>query len=148
MTKTSAERRLKVLLWIWIISFTGASALFLFYGTHMLDAMNQVSARLLPSLAPIALVQEKFWLTLVMSLMITLIFICYQVQRDIRKNLVLLTPLLLSKFTSAFFFFVFFVVHQRSAAHLIGTVVDGGIFLITYYFYQAVKKEISRATSD
>ena len=72
--------------------------------------------------------------------MVTLVFMCYLGQKDIKKNILIVPPLLVSKFISTFFFFVFFILVSRCFAYFIGMVVDGSIFLITYAFYREVKK--------
>lgn len=141
MSLTPAQNRLKILLQIWMICFLGSTVVFLFFGNGLLEAINNVSTGLTPALPLIPLPDEKFWLTLTLSLMTTLIFLCYWGQRDIQKNLSAVVPLLVSKFASTLFFFIFLITEGRSLAYFVGVVTDGSIFLITYAFYQKVKKE-------
>ncbi|MBI2339805.1 MAG: hypothetical protein HYU99_05510 [Deltaproteobacteria bacterium] len=137
-----AFNRLRVLLQIWMILFLGATVVFLFFGNDLLSKINQLSARLFPSLPLVAVPQEKFWLTLSLSLMITLVFLCGWAQKDVAKNLAVVPVLLVSKFTSTFFYFIFFLVHERTLAYFVGLMTDGAIFLITWIFYGRAQKEI------
>lgn len=143
MSPTPAQNRLKFLLQVWMICFLGASVVFLFFGNNLLESINALSLKISPSLEPIPLAHEKFWLTLTMSLMITLIFLCYWAQKDIQKNLFAVVPVLVSKFASTLFFFFFLITDNRSLAYFVGVVVDGSIFLITYFLYQKVRKEMT-----
>ncbi|MDO8519524.1 MAG: hypothetical protein Q7T11_05115 [Deltaproteobacteria bacterium] len=136
MPLNSAEQKLKRLLQLWIVLFSAATFVF-YFGQHFLfRTLNDLSFHLSSSLKPIPLPTERFWLSLTMSLMITLVFLCYQAQKDIRTHLKLVAALLVSKFASTLFFFVSFVLDERYGAYLVGIFVDGSIFLITTYFYQ------------
>lgn len=140
MPLTPAESRLKALLQFWMLAFLGSTVVFCFFGKELLNRFNQISSTFFPTLPLIALPQEKFWLVLTLSLMVTLIFLCYWGQKNIQKNISALPPILISKFTSTFFFFVFFLMESHSLAYFIGMLVDGSVFLITYYFYKKVRE--------
>ncbi len=140
MQLTNNESRLKALLQFWMVAFLGSTVVFCFFGNELLNRFNQLSSRFSPTLPLIAIPQEKFWLVLTTSLMITLVFLCYSGQKDIQKNISVVPPILVSKFVSTFFFFAFFILVSRCLAYFIGMVVDGSVFLLTYSFYRAVKK--------
>ena len=113
---------------------------FLFFGAELLAKINQVSVKFFPALPLLSPSQERFWLVLTLSLMITLIFLCYWGQKDIVKHLFVVVPILVSKFVSTFFFFVFFVFSERTLAYFVGLATDGVIFLVTWYFYRQTKR--------
>lgn len=145
MLQIKPETQLKILLQIWMITFLSAAVVFLFYGNTLLQRINDISIKLTPSLSLINLPQEKFWMTLTLSLMVTLVFLCYLGQKNIRQNHNVVLPILVSKFVSSFFFFVFFITVSHSLAYLVGLFVDGSIFLITYFAYDRWKTEMKRA---
>lgn len=140
---TPSESRLKILLQIWMIIFLGASVIFLFHGQTLLHSFNRITSVFNLPFEPLPMASEKFWLALSMSLMITLVFLCYWGQKDIRANSFVVAPILISKFTSTFFYFVFLVSSSWAFAYFIGCVADGFVFLVTYYFYKKLKKDHS-----
>lgn len=140
MPLTPALKRLRLLLRIWMIAFLSSTVIFLFFGPDMLAIMNEITTNIFPQWNTLPLPQGQFWLALTMSLMITLIFICFWGQKNIHHHLNMVLPLLVSKFVSTLFFFIFFL-QTKIGAFFLGMVVDGAIFIITYYFYQSVMKE-------
>ncbi|MBI4411397.1 MAG: hypothetical protein HY541_02810, partial [Deltaproteobacteria bacterium] len=93
---------------------------FLFFGGELLSKINRISERFFPALPLLPPAQEKFWLVLTLSLMITLVFLCYWGQIDIARHFFVVPPILVSKFVSTFFFFVFFVFGERALAYFVG----------------------------
>ncbi len=79
-------------------------------------------------------------MVLTLSLMGTLIYMCFKSQQDIKNCDIYIKPILVSKFLSTFFFFYFFLTHQKSLAYFAGMLIDGSVFLITYFFYRAARK--------
>lgn len=138
---TPSEIRLKKLLQLWMVLFLFATVIFIFFGNELLQTLNFFSERFTPFLVPIPMANELFWMTLTASLMITLVFLCYWGQQDLKRNSFVVVPILVSKFTSTFFFFVFFLFHLRSLAYFTGALVDGTIFLITFYMYRRFQRE-------
>ncbi|HBF12931.1 MAG TPA: hypothetical protein DDW49_06030 [Deltaproteobacteria bacterium] len=141
MELTPAEKNLKNLLQTWMLILGSAGVFFLFFGNQLLISINKVSTRFFPKLPLINEPSEFFWLTLTLSLMVVLIFLCYWAQKDIRRNIDFVIPFLISKFVSTFFFFVFYFKQGYSLAYLVGVISDGSMFLITFYFYKKVKWE-------
>lgn len=139
MTLTSPEKKLVYLLRFWVLAFGITTLIFIFGQTRFLELINDLSLRFTPALLPIPIPQEKFWLVLTLSLMVTLVFMSFWGQRDIRRNHWVLPPILVSKFTSTFFFFIFFLFHQKSLAYMVGVMSDGFVFLVTYFAYQRAK---------
>lgn len=139
---TPSENRLKILLQIWMIVFLGAAVIFLFHGQTLLNEFNRITDLFHLPFEPLPQASEKFWLALSLSLMITLVFLCYWGQKDIHTNHFVVVPILVSKFTSTFFYFVFLVSSHRALAYFIGCVADGFVFLVTYSFYHNLKKDL------
>lgn len=135
--------RLKNLLKFWMYCFLGSSIVFLFFGDRLLTTINTIGMKVAPNLAVLPLPNERFWLTLTLSLMFTLVFLCYLGQKDIEKNMVVVPPILLSKFVSTAFFMTFFFVDQNAFAYLVGVLSDGPIFLITYLYYKKAKEHLN-----
>src|SRR3989338_1825116 len=106
MELTRNEYNLKRLLQIWMGFFLAGAVMFLFFGRALFGTINHFSAFLFPSLPVISLEEQNFWLTLTTSLMVTLIFLTYLAQKDIRANFAFIAPILLSKFVSSGLFFV------------------------------------------
>ena len=140
---TKAQKNLKILMQAWMIILLGAGVIFLSQGNQLLIKMNSLSAGYTPNLPLLPIPVEKFWLTLTISLMTVLIAIAYLSQKDIRRSKSLIELFLLSKFVSTLFFVIFFITDTRAFAYVIGVLSDGLMFLTTYWFYQAVKKEMA-----
>lgn len=145
---TPAQNKLILLLRLWVVLFTVAGASFYIIPDRLSSLMNDISQKLFPSLPLITPITDRYWLSLSMSLMITLVFICYMAQKNITANLVLVRALLVSKFASTLFFFISFIVGDRLGAYLVGLLTDGIIFLITYAFYQPVRREYINSHYD
>lgn len=141
MELTSKQKQLRTLLQFWMVAFLGTSVVFFFFGQKFLITVNNLTGRYLPSLAPVSILEHRFWLCLVMSLMLTLVFLAYWAQKDIRQNLGFVLPILVSKFFSTFFYFISFLTLSHAGAYLLGLITDGMVFLITFYFYVRVIKE-------
>lgn len=139
MQLSSSEKNLVWLLRFWIFAFGITTAIFIFWQNPFLELINSLSAKFTPALIPIAIAQEKFWLVLTLSLMVTLVFMCIWGQNDIKKNHWVLPAILVSKFTSTFFFFLFFILVQKSLAYMVGVLSDGFVFLVTLIIYQKAK---------
>lgn len=145
MALTSNEKKLVILLRLWMVLFFLASLGFVFFGETVVSQINFTVQKISSVLEPADLSHNPFWIALVMSLMWTLVFICYKAQKDIRAHLNLVSVLLFSKFVSTFFYFVYFTFTQKIGAYLLGCLTDGSIFLITYAYFLKVQKEVSQS---
>lgn len=130
-----AQKTLKTWVWFWMYAFTVATIVFLFFGRNLLTLINEQSAHFFPGLEAQS-TDPGYWMPLVASLMVTLIYLCFMIQKDVVKYRLLLIPILISKFTSSLFFFLFFLFIHRTAANFLGTIVDGGIFLMLYVLHR------------
>lgn len=139
----SEERSLKRLLQFWAILFLVAGLVFVFFPNLVVQSLNQFALKITPSLPTLPLSQDRFWVVLMFSLMITLTFLCYSAQDDLKRRKDLVQFVLISKITSSLFFLVFFFVDRMALAYLMGMLVDGSIFVITLIFYSRALKSSS-----
>ncbi len=139
----SEERSLKRLLQFWAILFLVAGIVFVFFPNLVVQSLNQLALKITPSLPTLPLSQDRFWVVLMFSLMITLTFLCYSAQDDLKRRKDLVQFVLISKITSSLFFLVFFFVDRMALAYLLGMLVDGSIFVITLIFYSRALKSSS-----
>lgn len=89
---------------------------------------------------PVTLGDEKFWLVLVASLMITLSYVAYKAQINSLRNISYTTIIIISKLVSTIGFIVCFLMFDYKFLYLAGAVVDGFIFLITATLYHSAIK--------
>lgn len=102
---------------------------------QIFGAINWLSLRIAPGFELIPPSVEKFWLALGFSLMMTIAALCFFAYRNIRENINLIVPLLISKAVTSLTSLVFFIVSARYFAYLVIFVVDGSIFWITLVFF-------------
>lgn len=137
---TSEERALKGLLQFWAGLFLVAGLVFVFFPNWIVQSLNKISLKLTPTLPPLPLSDERFWVVLMFSLMITLTFLCYSAQDDLRRRKDLVQFVLISKAVSSLFFLLFFFIDRMAFAYLAGFLVDGSIFIITVAYYSRALK--------
>lgn len=136
----SEERALKGLLQFWAMLFLVSGLLFVFFPNLVIQFLNQISLRFTPTLPLLPYSQERLWVVMAFSLCLTLTFICYSAQDDLKRRRDLVQFLLISKAFSALFFLLFLFLDRMALGYLIGTIVDGGIFIITLSYYSRVMK--------
>ena len=133
---TREQKQIVILLRIWSWAFGLGGLYFLLFQNHLIGQINFISSKILKlPLPPLTESTEKFWLVLTLSMMATINALSYIAQRDIRKNMGYVVPLLISKFVSTLFFIIFFFTHIHSLAYIAGALTDGSIFIITLIFY-------------
>ena len=140
---TTEERHLKKLLQIWAIVFLIAGLFFVFFPNLVVGSLNNISQKWTPKLPLLPLSDDRFWIVLMFSLMITLTFLCYSAQDDLIRRKDLVQFILISKITSSLFFLIFFFVDRMALAYLVGTLVDGSIFVVTWIFYSQALRSSS-----
>ncbi len=133
---TVEEKSLRLLLKIWTFVFAIAGLTFVIVPQKILEVLNLVSLRIAPTLPPLPIPEDRFWLVLTFSLMTTITALSYSAMQDLRRRRDLVVFLLISKATSSITFTLFFLLHQHSLGYLLGTLTDGSIFLITLVFYR------------
>ncbi len=108
MELTQKERILKYTGLAYALVFITAVLVFIIVPGPMLAAMNAVSASLFPSLPPAA-DSGKFWVSLAVSMMVTIIVLSLLIYSDVRTNYRMAVPLAAAKFTSSLFGAGFFI---------------------------------------
>lgn len=145
MPLTKNEKNLVLLLKIWAFLLASCAMVLFFQGNRLIETFNLISQKFNLPLSALALPVENFWMTLTMSLMFLLVFLCVAGIRDIRQNAIVVPAILISKFTSSFFFFFYFMKSSQTLAYLIGLLTDGSMFLVTYYFYSKIKYDLKQS---
>ena len=113
----------------------GTAGLFFFVaGLNIAPAVNAISARILPFAPryplPEAGPEGTFWLTLSLSMMVMITWICRAAYMDLRRNGRLVPILLISKGCSSIFY-LFYLLTQGQLVHLVGIATDLPLFLVT-----------------
>jgi len=138
-----ATRRLRLLLRIWAVIFAlGAIDFFVFpyltvrilnstaksLGMHEVTALNG---------------GQDFWLTLAVPYMILVAAFSWVAQRGPRIQAQPVQLLLLAKGASSLTSLALFVLGGLAYPFLANFIVDGAIFLITYWFYRMARLELA-----
>ncbi|TME20520.1 MAG: hypothetical protein E6I70_01290 [Chloroflexi bacterium] len=127
-------RRLRLLLRIWLVVFGLGALDFLVFPTLTVRILNAAGKPF--QLAPLE-AGYQFWSVLAVAYMVLIAAFCLEATRE--RDRVTPPPvrfLLLAKATSSLVSLVFFILAVRAFAFLANFVVDGGIALITYWFYR------------
>lgn len=90
------------------VMFIGAALVFVCLPEVMFGLMNEASSALFPSLPPAA-DAGKFWLSLTVSMMVTITVLSIMIYRDVRSNYRMAVPIAAAKFTSSLFGLGFFI---------------------------------------
>ena len=130
---------LRRVLRIYQILFAGTVLVFLLFPPELIKVMNWFSGVFGDLLEPLPPTVERFWLTLTISLMVTLIAICHFAQRDIDQAKGYIQLILISKFTSSLFYLLFYYFSLNTLAYMIGFFTDGTIFILTLVLYLRAK---------
>lgn len=85
--------------------------------------------------------EQTFWLSMTVSMMMCITFLAFYAQYNIRKNKLYTIPLLIAKFTSSFSGLMFFVFYQKYFCLFAVFVVDGFLFWFTLQFYVKANME-------
>lgn len=132
---TSQENQLRRLMQVWMILFGIGALAFLFGGDQILKNGNRIGD--LFGMTPMPMPTERFWLSLTVSMMVTITALSFYIQRDVVVNKKITSFLLISKLTSTLVFLFFFFADHPYFNYLLGSVFcDGPIFLITFIFYR------------
>ena len=142
---TKQERGFLALIRIWMVLFFLATVLFIILPDWTLNYLGDIGRGIFGlSEPPVILGAERFWLVLAIALLATLTYICFEIQHDFLRRLEYARTVIIAKFVSAagFAFCIFW--HGYRFFYLTGAVVDGLIFAITWYYYNAAAKSRSR----
>lgn len=126
---------------VYAVLFTGAVAVFIFAPGTLFGVINAISGALFPSLPPAA-DTGKFWLSMTVSMMATIITLSLFMYLDVKRYCMMALPLVVAKFTSSFFGIAFFLAglinpdfNTHTLANLIIFISDFplGLFLLAVW---------------
>ena len=128
--------------------FTGF-IIFLIFPDFLLEGVNRVSETLFPSLPQYPIGENRFWLSMTVSMMGGVAITSLMIYKDVRKNLNMAIPLCFMKFTSAFcgagFFLFGFLLPEKnwnSLANGIIFITDFPLGLFMVFLYRKVKEDM------
>ncbi len=148
MKFTKSEQLIKNVALIYALVFFVAVLVFIFLPSQLFYAVNVISVEFFTSL-PWAEDLGKFWLSMTVSMMFTIITCSLYIFKDPKKYYTMAIPLVVAKFTSSIFgagFFVlgFFYVETawNNLANLVICITDLplGIFMLYLYFQVKYQK--------
>ena len=122
----------------WAVCFLGVGLFFVFYPNPTIRLVNFIapfgpfSGFILPHF-------DYFWLALAGSMMMTVSYLCYEVYKN-PFNTTALRGVLIAKGASSLFF-VASALRAHQTIYLLGTTIDGLIFLAILLAYQNLKKD-------
>ena len=137
---TKEEKQLKIFMIISAIAYFVVGFAFIIIPDQILEAFNQLSRWLNLGFETIQPAEEKFWLSMTFSMMMTITMICIFVIISVRQYKVFIIALLVSKSASALSALCFFIFSKKYLAYLGIFLVDGSIFWITLFFYIRANK--------
>lgn len=134
---TLQEKQLAILMRVWAVAFALGGLVFFLAPEWLFARMNETGSLFFGrAFEPIPMPSEKFWVSLALSLMATLTFMCYMAQKDIRRGSGYVFSVLVSKIASTTFFLFYYIDGLHSFAYIQGSLLtDGPIFIITFIFY-------------
>lgn len=137
------EKRLRYTAGIYAIMFIGAVLVFIFAPGPLFTIINTISSSLFPSL-PLASDSGKFWLSMTVSMMATIIALSLFIYYDVHTYYMMAAPLAVAKFTSSFFglaFFIlgFFLGGTNTLANAVIFITDFPLGLIVLIFWRNIK---------
>jgi uncharacterized protein (DUF362 family) len=137
---TKEEKQLKIFMIISALAYFVVGFAFVIIPDQILQAFNLLSGWLNLGFEPIQPSEEKFWLSMTFSMMMTITVICIFVIISVRTYKVFIIALLVSKSASALSALCFFIFSEKYLAYLGIFLVDGSIFWITLFFYIRANK--------
>lgn len=137
MGLTLQERRLVVILRWWVGLFAATAAGFAIFPSEIIRSLNTIGHVFFKWPAPpLTLPSEHFWQIMAVSLLCILTIISFSAQQSIREKLSFVPVIILSKFVTTTGFVIAYFLAGRHFAYFAGAIIDGMIFLITWFCYR------------
>ena len=137
-----ATRRLRLLLRVWAVIFALGAVDFFVFPYLTVRILNSTARSLGMHEVPALNAGQDFWLTLAVPYMILVAAFSWVAQRGPKIAAQPVRFLMLAKASSSLTSLALFVFGGFPYAFLANFVVDGAIFLITYWFYRAARPEL------
>lgn len=145
ITLNPAERFLKSLMGILTVIFIGTAFVFIAFSGTLVSLLNSPIGKVfkLYSENVCQVPEQRLYVTLSVSLMVVLIYLCFLVWKNPRKNLALIPIVLASKLTSSLMAVLYFA-KSKTLVNLTAFITDFPIFVIVLIAYLWVlgKKKI------
>lgn len=142
---TKQERGFLTLIRIWMILFFLATILFIIGPDWTLNYLVAIGRGVFGwHEAPITLGAERFWCVLAIALLAALTYLCFEAQRDFLRNIEYARSIIIAKFVSTVGFVICLLFYEHRFFYLVGAIIDGLIFILTWYYYNAAIKSRSR----
>ncbi len=126
-----------------------AVVFFLLLPDTLMKAVNWISAEFFPSLPAYPLGENKFWLTMTVSMMTGVTVTSLLIFKDVSKNYIMALPLCAMKFTSSLLGLGFFIAgfiagvkEWTALANLVIFITDFPLGLFMLVMYKRVKAEM------
>ncbi len=133
---TKQERSFIALMRILAVLLLGTGLVFIFLPDVILTYFTEVGGGLFGWRAtPLVLGGERFWLVLAIAHVLTLAYLCFLVQQNFLRNAGYARPVIFSKFISGVGFFLCLLLDAPHFIYLVGGIVDGTLFLLTWRMY-------------
>jgi len=127
------ERQFRLVLRLSAVVYAGAGLAFAIAPEWILGLINSVGDKLV-IFKHIETNENKFWVSLSFSMMMTITLLCYLAQRNVRKAVGYVSTLLTAKLASTLSALCFFI-FSPYLGYLVIVAMDGSIFVITLYFF-------------
>ena len=145
---TKEERQLKLVLWVSaLVYFIGGLAFGLAPGL-VLWFINFFSGLLTPSLRLIPISEGKFWVALAFCMMMIITVCPALAAYNVRKNRLLVIPLLVGKSTASLAAICYFFFSDRYFAYLFIFFLDGSLFWMTLFFFIRANRAFLEEQTD
>lgn len=131
-----AERFLKSLMGILAIIFIATALVFALFSGTLVSLLNSPIGKVfkLYSEDICQVPEQRLYVALSVSLMVVLVYLCFLVWKDPRKNLSFIPVILISKLTSSLMAVVYFA-NSKTFVNLIAFITDFPIFVIVLIAY-------------
>ncbi len=155
MELTSAEKQMKTAALLYAVAFIFTAVIvFICLPDVLFESVNFISGKIFPSLPPYPLGENKFWLSMTVSMMAGVTITALLIYKDIRKYYTMAIPLVVMKFTSSFCGLVFFITglcvpetQWHTLSNLVIFITDFPLGALMLYLFYRVNLEY-RTVSD
>jgi len=138
------SRQLRILLVASGLVYLVAGFAFAFIPTPILNSINALSQWLTPDLPLAKIPNERFWVSLSFSMMMTITILCWMAALNVKRNRGYVFPLLVAKLASTLSSLAFFFLVTRQLASVVIVIVDGSLFCVTLVFFVRAQRAFFR----
>ena len=138
------SRQLRILLVASGVVYLVAGFAFAFVPNPILKAINALSHWLTPDLPLAKIPNERFWVSLSFSMMMTITVLCWMAALNVKRNRGYVFPLLVAKLASTLSSLAFFFLVTRQLASMVIVIVDGSLFAVTLVYFVRAQRAFFR----